>query len=202
MSGEILIARLKIVLTEVTPKVERWLVVPQKIRLDRLHEVIQEAMGWTNSHLWGFRTQDCEWGIPFDDDAMFGAGPLDARKATLRTIIQETGAKTIHYVYDFGDHWDHTIKLDKFIGVDPLIAGPFLVEAKGACPPEDCGGPWRYMELLEALKDPAHEDHEEAVEFLPEDFDPTAAPMQRLADQVEALATKWGSKPRKPKAIR
>jgi hypothetical protein len=202
MTGEVPIVRLKIVLGDVTPKVERWLVVPQKIRLDRLNEVIQAAMGWTNSHLWEFRTKDCEWGIKSHDDALFGGGPLDARKASLRTIIQETGAKTIHYIYDFGDYWDHTIKLDKFMSVDPLISGPSLVEARGACPPEDCGGPWRYMELLEAIKNPAHEDHEEAVEILPENFNPATAPMQRLYDHVEALAAKWAPKPRMPKTQR
>ena len=202
MTGEVPIVRLKIVLTDVTPKVERWLVVPQRIRLDRLNQVIQEAMGWTNSHLWQFQAKDCEWGIRFEDEPMFGGAPLDASKATLRNVIEETGARTIHYVYDFGDNWDHTIKLDKFMSVDPLIAGPVLVEAKGACPPEDCGGPWRYMELLEALKDPAHEDHEEAIELLSENYDPTFAPMERLASQVGALATKWTTKPRKPKIAR
>jgi hypothetical protein len=197
--SEVPVVRLKMVLGDVTPKVERWLVVPQKIRLDRLHDVIQAAMGWTNSHLWEFRTKDCEWGIPFDDDAMFGGAPLDARKATLQNIIEETGAKTIHYIYDFGDNWDLTIKLDRFARLDPIIAGPFLVEAQGACPPEDCGGPWRYMDLLDAIKNPSHDDYEEAVEILPENFDPAAAPMQHLADQVAALAAKWAPKPRKPK---
>lgn len=51
MTADQKIARLEIVLDDVEPKVERWIVVPLKIRLDRLHDVLQAAMGWTNSHL-------------------------------------------------------------------------------------------------------------------------------------------------------
>jgi hypothetical protein len=201
MTGAVPIVRLKMVLKNVTPKVERWLVVPQKIRLDRLHAVIQAAMGWTDSHLWEFRTKDCEWGIPYDEDPLLGPA-LDARKATLRNILEETGAKTIHYVYDFGDNWEHAIKLDRFGSLDPMIAGPFLVHATGACPPEDCGGPWRYMELLEALKDPNHDDYGEAVENLPENFDPAVAPQMLLSQRVEELVKAWAPKPRKKGALR
>jgi hypothetical protein len=49
------IARLRIELEEVRPRVWRRVEVPVTIRLDRLHRVIQAAMGWENSHLWEFR---------------------------------------------------------------------------------------------------------------------------------------------------
>ena len=72
------IARLKITLDDVKPQVLRRIEVPLTIRLDRLHEVLQAALGWTNSHLYELRAQDVGWGIP---DPGFGTGPLDARKA-------------------------------------------------------------------------------------------------------------------------
>jgi len=43
---------------------------------------------------------------------------------------------------------------------------------KRARPPEDCGGPWGYGNLLAALSDPTHEEHEELTEWVGINFDP------------------------------
>ncbi|WP_316399055.1 IS1096 element passenger TnpR family protein [Bradyrhizobium sp. 33ap4] len=43
--------RIKVTLKDVKPEVMRRLVVPVTLRLDRLHLTLQEAFGWTNSHL-------------------------------------------------------------------------------------------------------------------------------------------------------
>ena len=61
------IARLKITLDRVKPTVLRRIEVPLGIRLDRLHLVIQVAMGWTDSHLYEIRAGDVGWGIPDPD---------------------------------------------------------------------------------------------------------------------------------------
>ena len=82
------IARLKITLDDVKPQVLRRIEVPLTIRLDRLHEVLQAALGWTNSHLYELRAQDVGWGIP---DPGFGNGPLDARKARLIDVLEDLG---------------------------------------------------------------------------------------------------------------
>ena len=50
-----LVARLKVTLSDVEPQVLRRFDVPLKIKLNRLHDVIQAAMGWTDSHLYEFR---------------------------------------------------------------------------------------------------------------------------------------------------
>jgi hypothetical protein len=84
------IARLKITLNDVKPVVLRRVEVPLTIRLDRLHLVLQAAMGWTNSHLYETRVRDVGWGIPDPD---WGGGPLDARKARLIDAIEDTGAR-------------------------------------------------------------------------------------------------------------
>lgn len=75
------IAHLRIKLENVKPAVMRRLEVPLTIRLDRLHLVLQAALGWTNSHLYEFRARDISWGTPDPD---YGDGPLDASKSTLR----------------------------------------------------------------------------------------------------------------------
>ena len=94
------IARLKITLDRVKPTVLSRLEVPLGIRLDRLHLVIQVAMGWTDSHLYEIRAGDVGWGVPDPDG---GGGPLDARKARLVDVLEDVGGKTLKYLYDFGD---------------------------------------------------------------------------------------------------
>ena len=106
------IARLKIALDDVRPAVLRRIEVPFNIRLDRLHLAIQAAMGWTNTHLYEIRARDVGWGIP---DRDWGNGPLDARKARLAAVLEDVGAKTLRYLYDFGDRWEHTIKVERLI---------------------------------------------------------------------------------------
>jgi hypothetical protein len=86
------IARLKVTLEDVEPAVMRRLDVPLTIRLDRLHLVLQAAMGWTNSHLYEFRAGGTGWGVPDPD---FDDRPLPAAKATLFDVIEDTAARTI-----------------------------------------------------------------------------------------------------------
>jgi Plasmid pRiA4b ORF-3-like protein len=80
------VARLKVTLDDVEPAVMRRLDVPLDLRLDRLHLVLQAALGWTNSHLWEFRARDIGWGIP-DPEWDRGSGPRDARKTTLLRVF-------------------------------------------------------------------------------------------------------------------
>ncbi|WP_256478584.1 plasmid pRiA4b ORF-3 family protein [Bradyrhizobium barranii] len=74
--------RIKVTLKDVKPEVMRRLVVPVTLRLDRLHLTLQEAFGWTNSHLFEFFAGEAHWGIP-DPDNDYGHQPMDARKARL-----------------------------------------------------------------------------------------------------------------------
>jgi hypothetical protein len=184
------IARLKITLDNVKPAVTRRIEVPLGIRLDRLHLVIQVAMGWTDSHLYEFRIRDIGWGIP-DPEWDYRSGPLDARKATLLTVLEDTGAKTFKYLYDFGDGWQHTIKIERISPADPNATYPILIEAIGRCPPEDVGGPPGYEEFLEAIADPEHERHAEMRDWCGEDFDPLAVDASQISQALRKLATKW-----------
>jgi pRiA4b ORF-3-like protein len=186
------IARLKITLNDVEPAVLRRIEVPFDIRLDRLHLVIQAAMGWTNTHLYEIRARDVGWGIP---DREWGDGPLDARKARLGDVLEDVGAKTLRYLYDFGDGWEHTIKVERVVDPEPGILYPRLIEANGRCPPEDIGGPWGYAEFLEAIGDPKHERHAEFKEWLSDDFDPNIVDAGWLAAEVAVLAKRWSRKP-------
>ena len=186
------IARLKITLDDVKPAVLRRIEVPFNIRLDRLHLAIQAAMGWTNTHLYEIRARDVGWGIP---DREWGDGPLDARKARLGDVFEDVGTKTLRYLYDFGDGWDHTIKVERLIDPEPGALYPRLIEASGRYPPEDVGGPWGYAELLDAIHDPKHERHAELKEWIADDFDPNVVDAKGLAQEVAELAKRWSRKP-------
>lgn len=191
-----LIARLRIILNDVDPQPMRHIEVPLKIRLDRLHEVIQAAMGWTDTHLYEFRAGDAGWGVP-DPDGFYD-GPMDAKKMTLKKVLEDTGARTIQYVYDFGDDWDHSIRIERVYEAIPGMIYPRLLKATGACPPEDVGGAWGYEELLEALADP--KQHEDMLHWSGGSFDPNDARIDRIVERLHLLAKKWTPRPRKPKA--
>ena len=165
------VARLKITLDDVKPVVLRRVEVPFDIRLDRLHLILQAAIGWTNSHLYEIRARGVRWSTPYPDQDWAGDF-LDARKARLGDVLEDVGTKTLKYLYDFGDGWEHTIKIERLIDPEPGVLYPRLIEAKGRCPPEDIGGPWGYGEFLEALADPSHERHRELKEWFADDFNP------------------------------
>src|SRR5215467_14716257 len=144
------IAHLRIKLDDVEPAVVRRLEVPLTIRLDRLHLVLQAAMGWTNSHLYEIRARDVGWGRP---DPHFGDGPLDASKARLIEVLEDVGTRSLKYLYDFGDGWEHSIRIERITDAIPGMAYPRLIAAAGRCPPEDVGGTWGYREFLDAIPD-------------------------------------------------
>ena len=179
------IYQLKVQLEGATkPPIWRQLQVPQDISLYLLHSCIQGAMGWDNGHLHQFIINGQYYGIPFseDDDDM-----ADERLVKLESVLQREKAHII-YEYDFGDGWMHRVTLEKILPTDVHQKYPLLIEGKGACPPEDCGGVWGYEDLKETLSNPDHEEHEEMLEWLGvEAFDPTQFDLKR--HQKEMIAS-------------
>jgi len=191
------VARLRIKLDDVEPAVVRRVEVPLTIRLDRLHLVLQVAMGWTNSHLYEIRARDVGWGRP---DPYFGDGPLDASKTRLIDVLEDVGTRSLKYLYDFGDGWEHSVRIERITDAVPGVAYPRLIEATGRCPPEDVGGPWGYHEFLDAIANPNHQDHAERMRWIGDHFDPSDVDAETLAQAVHNLAKKWSRRPsaRKP----
>jgi len=112
--------------------------------LDQLHDVIQIAMGWTNSHLHEFIGD----GGRFDGGAFREPGPdldeLDDDAAseknhTVADLAPRPKSKFV-YEYDFGDGWRHDVTVEKILAPDPALKHPVCLAGKNACPPEDCGG--------------------------------------------------------------
>lgn len=161
---------LKIELLDVKPPVWRRIGVVGDIKLDKLHHVIQEAMGWTDSHLHDFKVNRVSYGEK-TGEGFYEEEQVDERKVRLDELVTQ-GAK-FEYHYDFGDDWRHRIKVEK---VEPLAEEPlsdaWLLTGKRACPPEDVGGPWGYQDFLDAISDPENPEHEEMLEWVGDDFDP------------------------------
>lgn len=189
------IARLKITLDHVKPTVLRRVEVPLDLRLDRLHLTIQAAMGWTNSHLYELRIGNMRWSTPYPEEDWFGDFD-DARKVKFSAVVEAIGRKKLIYHYDFGDDWEHSIKVEQVAAAEPGVLYPRLIKVAGRCPPEDSGGPWGYGELVEALKDPTHERHDDLSEWIGADFDVGDDQAEWLTAEVAALAKKWSRKPR------
>jgi len=88
------------------------------------------------------------------------------------------GDRKIRYTYDLGDNWDHDVALEKTISAADSTTVPDCIDGRRACPPEDCGGPSEYQELLDILADPSHPEHNERLKWTngtinPDAFDPT-----------------------------
>jgi len=157
--------RIKVTLRDVRPPVWRRLLIPSDLELPLLHQALQAAMGWYDCHLHLFRVGDAEFAPPGDWEPIGD----DSRGVSFDQIAPDKGSRVV-YEYDFGDGWCHDILVEQVID-EPCKAIRCLA-GKRRCPPEDCGGPWGYAELREALADPTHEQHAELREWVAGDFDP------------------------------
>ena len=144
-----------------------------------LHLILQRVMGWKNYHLYRFEVASAEYSEPHPDNDFYGLLFEDSEQATLGRLVGARGARFL-YEYDFGDGWLHEIVLEDILKHQPDIRYPICVDGRRACPPEDCGGVWGYVELLEAIGDPDHEEHLDMMQWLGEEFDPDALDVDRV----------------------
>lgn len=167
------IYQIQIALKGSKPKIWRRVLVPSDTLLYNFHKIIQTTMGWTNSHLHQFVKGNVFYSVKYPDDEMWSMNDIDYRKKKLRIRDLLTFEKEkIIYEYDFGDSWQHEIILEKILPPDNTKEYPICVSGKRNCPPEDCGGVWGYAEMLEILSQPDHEDYDDTLEWLGEEFDP------------------------------
>ena len=182
------------------PPIWRRVAAPSDITLGRLHVLIQIVMGWTDSHLHQFvlRTEKRKptpqemarrrmfvqkttpWGDPTEMEGE------DENAVTLAEVCPKVESKLM-YEYDFGDGWEHVIEVEKIVEPEPGVKYPVCLAGKKACPPEDCGGLWGYGDLLAAIADPGHEQHEDMMDWLGDEFDPDAFDLE----EVNAILAEW-----------
>ncbi len=163
------IYQLLITLGDTAPPVWRRVAVPGAFTLDRVHRVIQYAMGWQNYHLHSFEIDGSQYGEPDPEGELDLRDELDVR---LDAVCGKDGR--FSYTYDFGDWWEHEIVVEAVYPADPDQRYPLCQAGERACPPEDVGGTYGYAHFLAALADPGHREHEAMREWIGRPFDPEA----------------------------
>ena len=148
---------LRISLRDIRPAIWRRVEVPSNISLRHLGDFILDLMGWDGSHLNQFISDD-ECFLPYYQREPSGEANYDW---ACRNLNQEDyclsdllvlKGDTVTFEYDFGDSWEHEIKLESQAEYKRGEArGIVYKSGKRACPPEDCGGTWGYKALLRLL---------------------------------------------------
>ena len=189
MLSKVPIYQIKVTLKNSKPPIWRRLLVPSDVTLDRLHVIIQAAMGWYDAHLHQFIVDgDIHFGEPHPD--YWGPEMLDERKFKLNQVAPGAKSKII-YEYDFGDSWEHVVLVEKELVWDPEQTYPVCIKGRRACPPEDAGGIWMYNYFVESMRNPEHPEYpgnEDFLDWLGEDFDPEAFDLDAVNEVLKTLA--------------
>ncbi len=175
---------LEVSLRYVKPKVWRRFMIRNDVSFDVLHRAIQDACGWWDSHLYGFFANH-HW------DSQFARSPHEtgwgepsrarnAAKIKLHEVLAAKGDKCV-YIYDYGDSWEHDVKVVAVRELDEKFKRRLLDGAR-AFPLEDCGSYPGYEDLVANFDKPLSElddearhmrewAHEMSADWHPERFD-------------------------------
>ncbi len=178
--------RIKVTLLGLTPAIWRRIEVDADTRLDVFHAILQAAMGWERAHLHMFRKGKQLFGEPGGEAPLFGPPVQDESKVLLSDVLTRARSKMI-YDYDFGDSWEHEVRVEKTLEPEPGKLYPVCTAGKNACPPEDSGGVIGYADLLDALENGDDADDDARLEWLGSDFDPTAFDMEEANQRMQNL---------------
>ncbi|MFD2200146.1 plasmid pRiA4b ORF-3 family protein [Shivajiella indica] len=195
--------KLKINLENMPFNIHRKVLVPTDIDMYELHLIIQVAMGWENCHLFQFGDKKKKPKIrvqhDIDEDDLSGhhSDSFEAEELSLMEFLNYTDGKTFWYWYDFGDDWWHKISIQKVTKKElaDFDDTPLCTEAAGLCPPEDCGGPWGFAQLAEAINEPKHPEYKNFREWLgikgrkKIDFD--YVDIDAINDNLDLLWNEW-----------
>lgn len=176
--------QLRIELADLKPAIWRRVVMPDTISLVKLHQVIQASMGWTDSHLHEFDIAGRRYGVP-DPDWDTDGSVISEKRIALSSALG--GSKSFRYTYDFGDNWEHRIKVEKALPLHACPRAPLCLDGANACPPDDVGGPPGYIDFLEAISDPHHPEHEDMLDWCGGGFDPVAFDLDHVNKQFQRI---------------
>jgi hypothetical protein len=191
--------RLKITLLESKPKIWRRVEVNSGLTLHELHYVIQCVFEWDDDHLYHFLVppggkltrkamREATRYHVLPPDPVFG-DEFESDRPADETMLGQvfTGdCKQIVYEYDFGDSWQHLVKLEKRTPGGDQEHLPVCLAGENAAPLDDMGGIYGYYEWLEAMQNPGHGMHAQAVEWLGADFDPARFDLHEVNKRLSA----------------
>ncbi len=179
-SGDVF--QIKITLMGIDPPIWRRIQTTD-CTLDKLHALIQVAMGWEFGHLYQFNIGgraylDSEMSDDDDDADLFKLSEV---------LPAKNRRPRFSYEYDFGDGWVHQLIVEERFPPETGEKYPVCVAGQRACPPEDCGGPWGYSDLVEAITNPDHQSHEELLEWVGGEFDPEEFSVETVNKELHRL---------------
>ncbi len=163
--GPELVYRLRVDLQHVRPPIWRRFTVLGSASLYQVHQAIIAVMGWGGAHLYSIEVAGTSFGDPDPE-----LGLRSAKSVRLERVAEEGDAFT--YVYDFGDDWQHTVRVEEVHRLSREEKVPLVLAGKRACPPDDVGGVWGYDEFLASVADPKHPEHQDMMEWIGGEWDP------------------------------
>ncbi len=140
-SLESVVYQLKVVLLGISPMTWRRLLIHGDSTIADLHYILQIVMGWTDSHLHQFTIHGKRYGIAQPGGVWFSDDPRQVKLSDFCFREQEK----FLYEYDFGDSWQHQIRVEAIVSSEPNQDYPICVGGKRSAPGEDCGGAWQFM---------------------------------------------------------
>jgi len=181
------VLKIRIILDNTSPLIWRDILVKRNISFYQLHQIIQITMGWTNAHLFEFSIEGYRISEIYDDLEEFEPGDIsNARELYLEDVINEKGEEFI-YTYDFGDSWDHTIKVEPYHMIDKAMQLPVCLSGELQCPPEDCGGIPGFYNLLKILSNNKHPEYKDTKRWVGSKFDPTKFDLIKVNKQLKNI---------------
>jgi len=182
------IHELEISLCEVEPRIWRRFAVRSNCTLAKLHDIVQMVMGWMDSHLHQFVTDDETHYAPLSPygDPDWDERVSNSAKTRVQDVLPAKGAQLL-YQYDFGDGWQHVIEVVDIRPPEPGTKYPHCLAGERACPPEDCGGPYSYPDFLSALANPKHPEHADLTEWIGRKFDAEAFDVDKVNAMLAAF---------------
>jgi hypothetical protein len=173
------IYRLRVTLLGVTPPIWRSVLVSGNVSLKKLHQVIQIAMGWANSHVHVFTRANTK--EPASDPRFGLEDTRDTARIKLRSFAPKVRSR-FRYEYDLGDCWQHEVVVEDIVSPEGTGRTPRCVDGARACPPEDCGGIDGYATLVAAMRDRSHPEHAHFRDWLGRTFEPEQFDLEAVND--------------------
>lgn len=140
---QIMVYQLRVYLRQISPMIWRRLLVRSDSTISDLHYTMQIAMGWKNFHLHQFLIRGKRYGESRIGGMHFSDNPQLIPLSKFQFRLNER----FLYEYNFIDEWQHEIRIEKQLPLDPKKSYPICIGGARAAPPEDCGGAWAFMAL-------------------------------------------------------
>ncbi|WP_307000447.1 plasmid pRiA4b ORF-3 family protein [Arthrobacter sp. V1I7] len=187
------------------PAIWRLLEVDPSLTLDRIHDVIQTAVGWRDSHLHSFTDTD-----PYKRLRPVNGKLQEPRRWVSQDLLEDSDedlpeadwalgqiltpeSGPLFYEYDFGDGWIHRLELTGNLPAPANAPRARLLDGARRAPLEDSGGIGGYHDLLDALADPGHDNHRDLKAWVAwtagpwQEFDPEQLDINAVNNELALL---------------